>query len=143
MKTFLPKEADITREWFVVDADGKPLGRLAVKVANLLRGKNKVTFTPAIDVGDFVVVINAEKVKLTGRKETQKIYQRFTGFRDGLRKFDAATVRARHPDRMIKLAVQRMLPKNNLSRKVFRRLKVYSGAKHPHAAQKPAAGDLR
>lgn len=139
MKTFLPKENDLIRAWFVIDATEMPLGRLAVRVANLLRGKDKVTFTPAIDVGDFVVVVNAEKVKLGGRKETQKIYQRFTGFRDGLRKVDAATMRTKHPDRIIKLAVQRMLPKNNLSRGVFRRLKVYRGEQHPHAAQKPLA----
>jgi large subunit ribosomal protein L13 len=139
MKTFLPKEDELVREWFVMDASGIPLGRLAVRVANLLRGKDKVTFTPAIDVGDFVVVLNAEKVKLGGRKETQKIYQRYSGFRDGLRKVDAATMREKHPDRIIKLAVQRMLPKNNLSRGVFRRLKVYRGEAHPHAAQKPSA----
>ena len=142
MKTFLPKEKDLVRAWFVVDASGLPLGRLAVKVANLLRGKDKVIFTPAIDVGDFVVVVNAEKVKLSGRKETQKIYKRFTGFRDGLRKVAAASMRAKHPDRIIKLAVLRMLPKNNLSRKVFRRLKVYRGEQHPHAAQKPSVVKL-
>jgi len=139
MKTFWPKVTEASRAWLVVDAAGQPLGRLAVRVANLLRGKNKVTYTPAVDVGDFVVVINAAKVRLSGRKETQKMYQRFSGYRDGLRSVSASVLRARHPDRMIKLAVERMLPKNNLSRRAFRRLKVYPGEQHPHAAQKPVA----
>lgn len=113
------------------------MGRLAVKIANILRGKNKVTFTPHVDTGDFVVVINAEKVKLTGRKDEQKIYQRYSGYRGGLKEIKASVVRERHPDRLIKLAVKGMLPKNNLGRKVFGRLKVYAGGGHPHTAQNP------
>ena len=141
MRTFLPKDPGADRQWFLVDAEGKPLGRLAVKVAGLLRGKQKVYFTPQVDVGDFVVVINAEKVKLTGRKNEQKIYRRFSGYRGGLKEVTASVMRQRHPDRMIKLAVERMLPKNYLCRKVFRRLKVYAGKEHPHAAQKPQKAD--
>lgn len=137
MRTFLPKDPGADRAWFLVNADGRPLGRLAVQVAGLLRGKHKVYFTPAVDVGDFVVVINAAKVKLTGRKNEQKIYRQFSGYRGGLKEIKASVMRERHPDRMIRRAVLRMLPKNYLSRKVFRRLKVYGGLQHPHAAQKP------
>lgn len=135
MKTFLPKDPGDDRAWLLVDAQDKPLGRLAVKIADILRGKNKATFTPHVDTGDFVVVVNAEKVKLTGRKNEQKIYQRYSGYRDGLREIKASVVRERHPDRLIKSAVKGMLPKNNLSRKMFTRLKVYAGNQHPHAAQ--------
>ena len=139
MKTFVAKDPGADRAWFLVDAEDKPLGRVAVKVANALRGRNKPTFTPHVDTGDFVVVINAEKVKLTGRKEEQKVYQRYSGYRGGLKETKASVVRERHPDRLIKLAVKGMLPKNNLSRKIFRRLKVYAGAQHPHEAQNPQA----
>lgn len=142
MKTFLPKDPGNDRSWLLVDAQDKPLGRLAVKIANILRGKNKVTFTPHVDTGDFVVVINAGKVKLTGRKDEQKIYQRYSGYRGGLKEIKASVVRERHPDRLIKLAVRGMLPKNNLSRKLFRRLKVYAGDRHPHAAQNPRKVEL-
>ena len=138
MKTFLPKDPGDNRAWLLVDAKDKPLGRLAVRIADALRGKNKPIFTPHVDTGDFVVVINAEKVKLTGKKEKQKIYQRFSGFRDGRKTTPASVMRERHPDRMIKLAVRGMLPKNTLSRGMFRRLKVYAGDKHPHEAQNPA-----
>jgi large subunit ribosomal protein L13 len=124
-----------------MDADGKPLGRLAVKIASLLRGKQKAYFSPQVDVGDFVVVVNAGKVKLTGRKEELKIYRQFSGYRGGLKEIPASAMRERHPDRMIKRAVVRMLPKNNMSRKIFRRLKVYAGVEHPHAAQKPQKVD--
>ena len=137
MKTFLPKDPGADRQWFLIDAEGQSLGRLAVKVAGLLRGKQKVFFTPAVDVGDFVVVVNAEKVKLTGRKNELKLYKRYSGWRGGLKEVTASVMRERHPDRMIKLAVERMLPKNYLSRKVFRRLKVYAGKEHPHTAQNP------
>lgn len=137
MKTFLPKDPGKNRAWFLVDAKDKPLGRLAVRIADILRGKNKVTFTPHIDTGDFVVVTNAEKVKLTGNKNEQKVYQRYSGYRSGLKEIKASVLRERHPERLIKMAVHGMLPKNNLSRKVFRRLKVYAGAQHPHAAQNP------
>ena len=142
MKTFVAKEQDVQRSWFLVDATDKPLGRLAVQIANLLRGKNKPTFTPHVDTGHFVVVVNAEKVKLTGKKEEQKIYQNFSGYRSGLREDTAQTVRERHPEHLIELAVKGMLPGNNLSRKIFKRLKVYAGNEHPHAAQTPETIDL-
>ncbi|MBN1676732.1 MAG: 50S ribosomal protein L13 [Kiritimatiellae bacterium] len=138
MKSYVAKQEEVERTWFVVDAAGQPLGRLAVKVANVLRGRNKVTYTPHVDTGDFVVVVNAEKVKLTGRKNQQKVYKRYTGYRDGLREQTAAVVRARHPERLIERAVRGMLPRNRLSRQIFARLKVYAGAEHPHAAHKPA-----
>jgi len=142
MKTFLPKDPGAQRAWLLIDAAGQPLGRLAVRIANLLRGKHKPIFCPQVDTGDFVVVINAEKVKLTGRKETQKLYDRFSGYRSGLKRIPAAVVRARHPDRLIRLAVRGMLPKNHLGRKMFRRLKVYAGAEHPHTAQKPLPAQI-
>ena len=140
MKTTLPEEpTNEERQWFLVDAADKPLGRLATSVADILRGKVKPDFTPHLDTGDFVVVINAEKVKLTGRKEEKKLYRRYSGYRGGLKETPASVMRARHPDRMISLAVKGMLPKNKLSRGIFRRLKVYAGEEHPHAAQAPRA----
>ena len=142
MKSTVAKNPGKDREWLVVDADGKPLGRLAAKIADVLRGKNKPTFTPQVDTGDFVVVINAEKVKLTGRKEEQKLYKRYSGWRGGLKETTAAAVRERHPDRMVLQAVKGMLPKNHLSRQVFRRLKVYAGSDHPHTAQQPKTVEL-
>lgn len=143
MKTTLPKSpADSDRAWILVDAADRPLGRLATKIADVLRGKNMPTFTPHVDTGGFVVVINAEKVKLTGQKETRKMYQRYSGYRGGLRETPAAEVRARHPERLIKMAVKGMLPKNTLARHSFRRLKVYAGTEHPHAAQNPEKVEL-
>lgn len=136
-KTFVPKNPGADRKWFLVDAAGKTLGRLAVNIANTLRGKDRPTFDPAIDQGDFVVVINAEKVHLTGRKLELKDYQRYSGFRGGLKHFTAATMLERHPDRVILEAVWGMLPKNNIARKMMTRVKVYRGDKHPHAAQNP------
>lgn len=142
MKSFVPKNPGEDRRWLVVDAADQPLGRLAVQIANMLRGKNKPTFSPHVDMGEFVVVINAEKVKLTGRKEEQKIYQRYSGHRSGLKEIPASRMRERHPDRMIKLAVRGMMPKNHLCRHAFSRLKVYAGAEHPHEAQKPETLEL-
>jgi large subunit ribosomal protein L13 len=142
MKTFVPKDPGADRKWFLVDADEKPLGRVAVKIANILRGKEKPTFARDVDTGDFVVVVNAEKVKLTGRKEDQKVYRRYSGHRGGLKEVPASMMRERHPDRLIRLAVRGMLPKNNLSRKVFRRLKVYAGQEHPHEAQQPVKVEM-
>jgi len=141
MKTFLPKDPGDGRKWLLVDADGKTLGRLAVRIADALRGKDRPTFSPQVDTGDFVVVINAEKVKLTGRKEDQKMYKRYSGYRGGLKETKASVLRARHPDRMITLAVRGMLPKNNLCRGMVRRLKVYAGNEHPHEAQGPQKVD--
>jgi len=139
MKTFTPKDPGENRRWLVVDAAGKPLGRLAVEIANALRGKDQPTFTPWVDTGAFVVVTNAAKVKLTGNKEQNKIYQHFTGYRGGLYETTAEEMRVKHPDWMIKKAVEGMLPGNTLARGMMRRLKVYAGAEHPHEAQNPSA----
>ena len=136
-KTSIPKNPDTSRRWLLVDAAQKPLGRLSVLVANKLRGKDRADDDPSVDIGDFVVVINAEKVKLTGRKEEQKKYQTYSGYRGGQREISVPTMRERHPDRIIKLAVWGMLPKNNLSKKVMTRLKVFRGAEHTHASQNP------
>ncbi|MDX9868097.1 MAG: 50S ribosomal protein L13 [Kiritimatiellia bacterium] len=138
-KTTKPKDPGTNRSWHLVDATGKPLGRLAVKIANTLRGKNRPTFDPSVDMGDFVIVVNAEKVLLTGRKEEQKEYQRYSGWRGGLKRFTAKTMLEKHPDRVIKEAVWGMLPKNTISRKMMTRVKVYRGAEHPHEAQMPVA----
>lgn len=143
MKTSLPKESEIQRSWYLVDAAGKPLGRLAVKIANLLRGRTKATFTPHIDTGDFVVVINARDVKLTGSKDATKLYHRYTGFRSGHKTTTAAMMRERHPDRIVIKAVEGMLPANNMSRTIIKRLKVFAGAEHAHAAQNPKVIELK
>jgi large subunit ribosomal protein L13 len=127
----------IDRRWFVLDADGAVLGRLATQAANLLRGKGKPTFTPHVDCGDFVIVINAAKVKLTGNKESGKLYRHHTGYPGGVRSLRAEEVRARHPERLIEEAVGGMLPKNRLGRALATKLKIYAGAEHPHQAQKP------
>ena len=142
MKTTLAKETEISRDWILVDATDKVLGRLAVKIANILRGRHRPTYTPHVDTGDFVVVINAEKVKLTGKKDEQKLYQRYSGYRGGLKEEKASKIRERHPERLIQLAVKGMMPKNVLSRTAFGRLKVYAGSEHPHAAQNPQAVEL-
>jgi len=137
MKTFLPSEKDIKRNWWLVDAEGLELGRVASRIALLLQGKRKRIYTPHIDTGDFVVVVNAEKVKLTGRKLDTKIYFHHSGYPGGLKARTARQILESHPERLIQLAVKRMLPKNKLGRKMFKRLKVYRGPKHPHEAQKP------
>ena len=137
MSTYVAKPAEVERSWFVVDASEFELGRLATRIATVLRGKHKPTFTPHVDTGDFVVVINAEQVKLTGRKLDTKHYHRYSGYPGGLRSLDARSVRAEEPERVIRQAVKGMLPKNRLSRQVITKLKVYGGADHPHAAQKP------
>lgn len=139
MKTTIAKEDDAARVWYLVDASDKPAGRLAARIAHVLRGKSKPTYTPHVDTGDFVVVVNAEKVKLTGNKEETKIYQHFTGFPDGRKTFPAKVVRQKNPERIIEQAVKGMLPRNRMSRGLITRLKVYAGPKHPHAAQKPQA----
>jgi large subunit ribosomal protein L13 len=137
-KTFLPKIDVDQRKWHIVDANGVVLGRLAVQVADVLRGKNKPTFTPHLDAGDFVVVINAEKVVLTGKKETDKFFMTYSGWKGGEKYRSVAEVRERHPDRLISHAVKGMLPKNRLGDQLLTKLKVYSGDKHPHSAQTPA-----
>lgn len=136
MKTFVANENDIERDWYVVDAADKSTGRLAVFIADLLRGRNKPTYTPHVDTGAFVVVINAEKVKLTGNKEEKKIYQDYSGFPSGQQNRSAAVIRAKNPTRIISQAVEGMLPGNRLMRKTITRLKVYTGPNHPHTAQK-------
>ena len=142
MKTYTPKERDIQREWWVVDAEGKTLGRLATKVASILRGKHKPMFTPHLDVGDYVVVVNAEKVALTGNKADQKTYFRHSGYMGHEKHIPFRRMIERHPDRVIELAVKGMLPKNTLGRHMRRKLKVYAGAEHPHQGQEPQHLDI-
>ncbi|MBW1877918.1 MAG: 50S ribosomal protein L13 [Deltaproteobacteria bacterium] len=137
MRTYSAKPGEVERHWYVVDASEHRLGRLAARIAIVLRGKHKPQFTPHVDTGDYVIVLNAKKVNLTGRKLDQKLYHRYSGYPGGLRSIDARTVRETDPERMIKQAVKGMLPKNRLSRQVIRKLKVYAGPEHPHTAQKP------
>jgi len=139
MKTFLPKVNWDQRKWHVIDADGAVLGRLAVQVANILRGKNTPVFTPHLDAGGFVVVINAEKVRVTGKKETDKEFMTYSGWKGGEKYRSVAEIRARHPEKLIEHAVRGMVPKNRLGRVLMTKLKIYKGPKHPHAAQKPEA----
>jgi large subunit ribosomal protein L13 len=143
MPTPMPKESEIERKWFVVDASGQVLGRLATRVATILRGKHKPIFTPHLDVGDHVVVVNAEKVHLTGRKLRDKLYRWHTGYIGGLREVNAEKMLRTHPERVIEWAVQGMLPKNRLGRAMAKKLKVYRGADHPHQAQRPESLDVR
>lgn len=137
MRSFSAKASDVARKWYVVDADNKVLGRLAERIAVVLRGKHKPVFTPHVDTGDFVVVINAEKVKLTGRKETEKKFMTFSGYVGGHHHETVRDRRKRHPERLIEQAVKGMIPHNRLGRQVYRKLKVYQGATHPHEAQSP------
>jgi large subunit ribosomal protein L13 len=137
MKTHVPKVNLDQRKWHVIDAEGVVLGRLAAQVADVLRGKNKPIFTPHLDTGDFVVVVNAEKVVVTGKKETNKKYMTYSGWKGGERYTSVAQLRARHPEMLIHRAVRGMVPKNRLGRALLTKLKVYRGKDHPHAAQKP------
>ncbi len=139
-KTYVPKE--IEPRWVLVDAQGKTLGRLASEIAKILRGKHRPDYTPNMLTGDYVVVINAEKVHLTGNKLQQKTYTRYSGYPGGLKRIPAATMLERHPERIIEHAVKGMLPKGSLGRRMFKRLKVYAGGQHPHAAQKPEPLEL-
>ena len=136
-KTYAPRANEVERQWFVVDAAGQTLGRLASRIAAVLEGKHKPIYQPNLDVGDHVVVINAEKVHLTGRKMTDKLYQWHTGYLGGIREVTAERMLKTHPERVIEWAVQGMLPKGRLGRAMFKKLKVYRGAEHPHTAQKP------
>jgi large subunit ribosomal protein L13 len=138
MKTYLPKVDQDQRKWHVINAEGAVLGRLAVRIADVLRGKNKPVFTKHLDVGDFVVVINADKVVLTGNKESQKTFMSYSGWKGGERYRTVSEVRSNHPERLITHAVKGMLPKNRLGAQLLRKLKVYVGDQHPHAAQQPA-----
>jgi large subunit ribosomal protein L13 len=142
VKTHIVKQSDIQREWFVVDAEGKTLGRLASKVAQILRGKHKPTFSPHNDSGDFVVVVNAEKIAVTGNKIDQKMYYRHSGYIGGLKERTFREQLQRHPDEIIKQAVRGMLPHNRLGRKIIKKLKVYAGSEHPHQAQQPQVLEL-
>jgi len=137
MRTYIPKQDDIEREWLVVDASNQVLGRLATEIARLLRGKHKAIFTPHMDTGDFVVVVNAERVRLTGQKVDQKKYYRHSGRPGSLKTETAREMLTKHPERVIRAAVWGMLPKNRLGRKLLKKLKVYAGPEHPHTAQQP------
>src|SRR3954447_16204826 len=137
MKTFSAKASEVDRQWWIIDAKDQILGRVAERAANLLRGKQKVIFTPHVDTGDFVVVINAEKVRLTGKKEELKTYMSFSGFVGGHKSESARSRRARHPELLVERAVRGMIPHNKLGRSVYRKLKVYRGTEHPHSAQQP------
>ena len=137
MNTAFPSKNSIQRSWFVLDADGMVLGRLASKAAMVLMGKHKPTYTPFIDSGDHIIVVNADKIRLTGRKEEQKVYRTHSGYPGGHREVGARKMRQTRPARMIELAIQGMLPKNKLGKSMYRKLNVYAGDKHPHQAQKP------
>ena len=136
-KTYYPKAGDITREWYMADANGQTLGRFATKVANVLMGKHKPAYTPGVDMGDFVVVVNCERVVVTGNKLEEKIYYRHSGYPGGLKETKLQDMLDKHPDRVIKSAVKGMLPKNKLGRRYLKKLKVYAGPDHPHEAQSP------
>ena len=143
MKTFSARAADVPRKWWIIDAKDQVLGRVAVKAANLLRGKEKSVFTPHVDTGDFVIVVNAEKVRVTGKKEEQKTFMSFSGYVGGHKSENVQARRVRHPELLIERAVRGMIPHNRLGRSVYRKLKVYRGDTHPHAAQQPAPVKLR
>ncbi|HHW39818.1 MAG TPA: 50S ribosomal protein L13 [Syntrophomonadaceae bacterium] len=142
MRTYMAKPGEEERKWYVIDADGKPLGRLASEAARILRGKHKPTFTPHVDVGDHVIIINAEKVKLTGKKLENKKYIWHTRYPGGLKMMSYATLLKTKPERALEKAVWGMLPHNRLGRKIFRKLRVYSGSSHPHTAQRPEAWEI-
>ena len=142
MRTFTAKTEEIERRWFVVDAEGQTLGRLASRIAPILRGKHKPIYTPHVDCGDYVIVINAEKVRVTGRKLDQKFYYRHSGYPGGLKSISLRDQLDKHPERVIEAAVRGMLPKNKLGRRMFKKLKVYAGDAHPHQAQQPKPLEL-
>ncbi|KTD68529.1 MULTISPECIES: 50S ribosomal protein L13 [Legionella] len=142
MKTFSAKSHEVKRDWLVVDASDKVLGRLATEIARRLRGKHKAEYTPHVDTGDYIVVTNAEKVIVTGRKFTNKMYYRHTGYPGGIKSDSFEKLQARNPVRIIELAVKGMLPKNPLGREMYRKLKVYVGSEHPHTAQQPKQLDI-
>lgn len=143
MKTYMAKPLEIERKWYVIDASGQTLGRLASEVASILRGKHKPTYTPHVDTGDFVIVINADKIVLTGNKLDQKMYRRHSGYPGGLKEMTYRNLLNKRPEKAIEIAVKGMLPHNRLGRKMFTKLKVYRGSEHPHQAQKPEVRELR
>jgi len=142
VKTYTVKPGDIKRQWRLVDAEGKTLGRLASRIAAILKGKHKPIYTPHADVGDYVIVINADKIHVTGRKMLQKMYHRHSGYPGGLKSINLRDLLQRHPTRAVEYAVKGMLPKNRLGRRMFKKLKVYAGSDHPHQAQKPQVLEL-
>ena len=142
MKTFSAKASEVPRRWWLIDAKDQVLGRVAVKAANLLRGKEKAVFTPHVDTGDFVIVVNADKVRVTGKKEEQKTFMSFSGYVGGHKSENVRARRVRHPELLIERAVRGMIPHNRLGRSVYRKLKVYRGEDHPHSAQQPSAVKL-
>ena len=142
MKTFSAKASEVPRKWWLIDAKDQVLGRVAVKAANLLRGKEKAVFTPHVDTGDFVIVVNADKVRVTGKKEEQKTFMSFSGYVGGHKSENVRARRARHPELLIERAVRGMIPHNRLGRSVYRKLKVYRGEDHPHSAPQPSAVKL-
>lgn len=137
MKTVSTKPHEVKRDWLIVDASNKVLGRLATQIAARLRGKHKPEYTPHVDTGDYIVITNVEKIRVTGRKNTQKLYHRHTGYPGGIRSVPFQKMQEKHPARILELAVKGMLPKNPLGREMYRKLKIYVGAEHPHAAQQP------
>lgn len=142
MKTFSAKPETVKRDWFVIDAENKVLGRLATEIARRLRGKHKAEYTPHVDTGDYIIVINADKIAVTGNKESDKLYQHHTGYPGGLKTISLDKQRIKAPERIIETAVKGMLPKNPLGRAMFRKLKVYAGTEHGHAAQQPQTLEL-
>ncbi len=142
MKTFSAKPAEVKRDWYVVDADGKTLGRLASEIATRLRGKHKPEYTPHVDTGDYIIVVNAEKIAVTGNKEKDKMYYHHTGYIGNMKSTNLATLRKRFPDRILSTAVRGMLPRNPLGRAMFKKLKIYAGPAHQHQAQQPKVLDI-
>ena len=142
MRTFTQKQAEIERDWYVVDAEGETLGRLAARIAPILKGKHKPIYTPHLDCGDFVIVVNAEKVRVTGRKLDQKFYHRHSGYPGGLKSISLRDQLDKHPERVLEAAIRGMLPKNKLGRRMVKKLKVYAGDTHPHQAQQPKPLEL-
>lgn len=142
-QTYMAKASEVDRKWYVIDAEGQTLGRLASEVAAILRGKNKPTFTPNVDCGDHVILVNVEKIELTGNKLKDKIYYRHTNHPGGLKQRTAQEMRSNYPEQMLEIAIKGMLPKNTLGRQMFKKLHVYAGAEHPHQAQQPVSYELR
>ena len=142
MRTFTQKQEEIERNWYIVDAEGETLGRLASRIAPILKGKHKPVYTPHLDCGDFVIIVNAEKVRVTGRKMDQKLYHRHSGYPGGLRSISLKDQLAKHPERVLQAAIRGMLPKNRLGRRMLKKLKVYAGDSHPHQAQQPRPLEL-
>lgn len=143
MKTYSQKASEVQRDWYVIDASDQVLGRLATQIATILRGKHKPTYTPSMDGGDFVVVVNAEKIRVTGRKAEQKVYYRHTGYPGGLRETPYKQMMEKHPERILRFAVKGMLPKNRIGRKMLTKLRIYAGPNHPHTAQQPMVYEPR